>query len=174
MNTSIADQVRAQIDRREKELTKLQSEVTRTDGHLKGLREALALLLSHVSPASDKRSPARGSRVPDPARSPGWAYMLKALKNAPESGLSIAQLTEGAKAENINIQRNTARSRLSHAYREGIVSRVSTGYYKLASSESEAVAQEGNGHASPDENEAPGDRLSPGASIESGSLPLNQ
>lgn len=176
MNNSIADQVRAQIEKREKDRAKLQAEVARIDGHIKGLREALSLLQGPVSPASDKQLPPRGSRVPNPKRSRGWAFVLNALKNAPESGLSVAQLMEGAKTKHIKIERNTLRSWLSHAYREKILRRMSTGYYRLASPESQgnAITPEGNGHASPDESETPGDGLSPGASIESGSLPLNQ
>lgn len=173
MANAISDQLREQANALEIKRVKLQADLARLEGHIKGLHDAIQLL---AQPVDSVQPPSKlmASRLPNPSRSRGWAYVLRALKQAPEAGLSVGDLLEGAKSKRIKLQRNTLRSWLSHAFREKQLERVSTGFYRHPSSESanDKNAPDGNGRDGEYEGEAPGGDQPPGASIESGNLPL--
>ncbi|MCH9000375.1 MAG: hypothetical protein IID48_19220 [Proteobacteria bacterium] len=170
MAKTISDQLQEQVDVLEAKRVKQIADLARLEGRISGLHDAIQLVLQPVGSVQPPSKPTE-SRVPDPSRSRGWAYVLRTLEQAPEAGLSVGDLLEGAKSKRIKLQRNTLRSWLSHAFREKQLERVSMGFYRLPASKSPSA---GNGHDDKHEAEAPGDSESPGASIESGSLPLNQ
>lgn len=175
MAKAITDQLQEQANALEIKRVKLQADLARLEGHIKGLHDAIQLLAQPVRLVQPPSKVAE-SRLPDPSRSRGWAYVLRTLEQAPEAGLSVGDLLEGAKSKRIKLQRNTLRSWLSHAFREKQLERVSTGFYRLLSSESanDKTLPDGNGRDDEYEDEAPSGDQPPGASIESGSLPLNQ
>lgn len=124
-----------QIDQLEAENRRLTDEIAVLRGRLSGLRDALRLYRGEAPALPQRRSRKSGpsgSRVPDPGRSPGWAFILDLLGSAPPQGYSVDYLVERSSEHEHSIQRNSLRSILSHAAKEGVVERVSMGHYRLA------------------------------------------
>jgi hypothetical protein len=134
------DQIEAQIRRLEAEEGHLRSQLAELRGRLAGLQEALRMYRGEAprgAPAYGSKRlhfPASGSRVPDPSRSPGWAAALDAMASAPPQGHRVDYIEAKTIESGHPMARNTLRSVLSHAAREGIIKRVSVGRYRLAES----------------------------------------
>jgi hypothetical protein len=111
---------------------KLYGELARLEGHLTGLQRALVFYKQDATaPVSGGRyAEGRGSRLPDPARSPAWAFVLMDLESAPSGGFSVDDIEARAANAGHSIARNTLLANLSVASKEGIVERVRVGHYR--------------------------------------------
>jgi hypothetical protein len=134
MTSDFEKTIRAQIDQVEVQRARLQSDLARVDGQLVGLRQALSLFLGDVpmSNAQSRERPSgqRGSRVPDPAKNPSWAFVLATLEGAPPSGMSVDEIEQRGEHAGFPINHNTLLANLSNGTKEGIVQRVSVGRYR--------------------------------------------
>jgi hypothetical protein len=134
MHTDFRDALQAQIAELEDQQTKLKAELARVEGHLGGLRQAMALYLGepHSARGISRRPPsgARGSRVPDPHKSEAWAFALEKMEAAPFDGIHIDELSAEIASAGHEMSRNTLRANLSNAAREGVIDRVAYGRYR--------------------------------------------
>src|SRR5687768_10026040 len=84
-----------QIADLEERRAKLQAELARIDGHIQGLRQALAYFRQDGSDGGSVGSSAQGPdhtavrRLPDPEKSPAWKMALFELESAPLGGVSV-------------------------------------------------------------------------------------
>lgn len=160
MNDDPSARVESQVRKLEAEEGRLLAQVKELRARLRGMREALALIRGETLDHSRSGSSKSGSRVPDPSRSPSWAFVFDLLMEAPEDGYHIDYLIETAKQFGHDIQRPTLRSNLSHAAREGIITRVSYGYYRAVRNEEP-----------PDVNASGGSEISSGDAGSPGEFP---
>jgi hypothetical protein len=123
--------LRFEIASLEERRTKLTSELARIDGQLNGLQRALGLYLGETSvPHFALMRASREAKAPDPAKSESWAFILRLLEDAPESGFSVDEIAEHCAESGYSVARNTLLANLSNAYRDGTIQRVRTGHYR--------------------------------------------
>lgn len=138
-----------QISEMEERRAKLHAELSRIDGNIQGLKQALRLFQTRTQPrlamaasAGEVHASSLGElgelmaeqemarRPPDPAKSPSWAFVLSELTSAPEAGLSVDELEDRLKGAGHTMAKNTLLANLSVASRTGIVERVKVGHYR--------------------------------------------
>jgi hypothetical protein len=129
-----ADQIRSQILKLEDEVTRLQARTSELRGQLRGLRDALSIVLGDVLPPhrSVRTPQSAESRVPNPSRSPGWAAALQYMERSHPTPRNVDEIEAATIEAGHPMARNTLRSVLSNASRAGIVERVSVGRYRIA------------------------------------------
>jgi hypothetical protein len=133
MASEFETMLKAQIADVEDRRAKINSELARLDGHLSGLRQALALYLGErAAPVSRLYGPPaiRESRAPDPAKSEAWAFVLRLLEGAPAQGFHVDEIDKMSADAGYSVARNTMRANLSNAARDGAIERVRVGYYR--------------------------------------------
>jgi hypothetical protein len=121
--------LRLEIASLEERRAKLTSELARIDGHLSGLQRALVLYLGDA-PAPRRPLMSKETKAPDPAKSASWAFVLRHLEDAPDTGFSIDEIVAHCAQNGYSVARNTLLANLSNAYRDGTIQRVRTGHYK--------------------------------------------
>jgi hypothetical protein len=146
MSADFESALRVEIASLEERRTKLTSELARIDGQLSGLQRALSLYRGETSgPPFALMRASRETKAPDPAKSESWAYVLRLLEDAPDSGLSVDEIADQCATSGYSVARNTLLANLSNASRDGTIQRVRTGYYK----------KRANGSGIPTEREDP-------------------
>jgi hypothetical protein len=131
MPADFANSLRLEIANLEERRAKLTSELARIDGQLSGLQRALSLYLGDMpAPRFAQIRASRETKAPDPAKSESWAFVLRLLEDAPESGLSVDEIAAHCVENGYNVARNTLLANLSNASQDGTIERVRTGYYK--------------------------------------------
>lgn len=134
MRPDYENALQAQINNLEERQGKLRAEIERLQAHLGGLRQALSLYRGEPEPTrkptGQPSSASRGSRVPDPRKSAVWAFALSRMESAPPDGIDIDDLNTAIVGAGYEMSRNTLRSNLSNAAREGVIERVGYGRYR--------------------------------------------
>lgn len=155
MSAQYAQQLRDQINELQRQYDKLNAQLTSVSARLEAFQEALAMFEGRADQPKRQRqssgSVRPGSRVPDPARSPGWGAALTALQQAPSNGYALDEIVAATEEAGHPVKRNTLRSILSHAVSEGIVERVSVGRYRAAENAEPPDAETSDGSEASDD-----------------------
>ena len=125
-----------------------ESTINHEKARLEGLEIALQLY---------RENRKRGGSLP--ADGSKFGFILQQIRASGEQGLTVAQMMEKATAAGVKVNRNTLRSQLWHRKKEGMLLHEG-GRYRVA-------PKFRHGFREAQENEAPDDSPSSGASIES-------